>query len=419
MFAMIFEDENGNRLSIPGEVTITVTAESLGNNTEDIKVWTLNPDTGLWVFASDLVEEEDSVSRRKRQINEGGWGQQTYTATIRGISIDVRWFNFDAISRQTCVAKIRLFHGDEFLESQQMSNGQVSIVLQDSNGYNSLSTNRVSTDNTDNSNGFCMVLPCDSSRNTASQQFKGYIFADYQNEELIPAPRTASGLSNSDIELNTELDYETEGNKIKVNFDERLVHVEGKGPFYNWERKWRYSSVCSNAQFNKNHFRFYRNYENVIEVDSYDIIPADPYEQNTQNLLLWFDLVSFFPLLRTPRPRFWNFQTCFIKVNARSGTRIQAISFVSDSNHPFNGEIYGTREDIAYSGSVCLEVRQPGFPIQSIDDATGFYEEKTRVQIRTVDAEYIISDVSQSLVETYSDDILRSLDSEVFEVEIN
>ena len=45
MFSMTFEDSDGNRLSIPGEITITIPQETIGNSTDsdEVKVWTLNP----------------------------------------------------------------------------------------------------------------------------------------------------------------------------------------------------------------------------------------------------------------------------------------------------------------------------------------------------------------------------------------
>ena len=149
---MVFEDDNGDRLSIPGDVTISVPPEALGNATTDepIKVWTLNPTTGSWDESSDLVEETEEEEeagggsrRRKRQLSTiSGTGR--YTATIRGLSINARWYNFDSISRQTCIAKIRLFESDDYTQSNQLRTGaEVSMVFEDSNGFTTLSRNRV------------------------------------------------------------------------------------------------------------------------------------------------------------------------------------------------------------------------------------------------------------------------------------
>ena len=90
---MSFEDSEGNRLSIPGEITITIPQEALGNTTdvEEVKVWTLNPTTGGWDFSGDLTQEtdDDQSQRKKRQIAQGGWGQSRYRTTL-AIDTDTR-----------------------------------------------------------------------------------------------------------------------------------------------------------------------------------------------------------------------------------------------------------------------------------------------------------------------------------------
>ena len=50
MFAMSFEDDNGDRLSVPGEISFSYPLDQLSNDTnlEDIRVWTMNPNTGMY-----------------------------------------------------------------------------------------------------------------------------------------------------------------------------------------------------------------------------------------------------------------------------------------------------------------------------------------------------------------------------------
>ena len=377
---MIFEDDMGNRLSIPGEITVTILPSMLGSleDAYEVKVWTLNPSTGVWVFSSDLEEiaAEQDLSRKKRQIRQWGWGQRRYSATLRGISINVQWFNFDAISRQTCIVKVRLFENDRY--EMPLPTGRVYVVVQDSNGYNSLSTNRVSTDR-GNANGFCMVTPCRSWRNSRSATFRGYLFADYLNEQLIPAPRDDpnNGLQNSVFDLENDLSYDVIENKIQVDFNQHLVAWEGRGPYYDWQRKWRYSYTCSGASLGENHFRFARETVScLVEMDSFD--PDYAYATICENLRLWYDVNSYLPFTNQYSPplrRFWAFRTCYIKVLAPEGTRVEATSFIADDRHVYFGsernllgtssicasatrdsDIYGVREDCATDGAVCLEV---------------------------------------------------------------
>ena len=422
---MIFEDDSGNRLSIPGEITITILPSMLGstNDTSEVKVWTLNPVTGIWEFTSDLTEVEAETSRKKRQIRQWGWGQRRFTATLRGIPIHVQWFNFDAISTQTCIVKIRLFEDNRYLEESQLAFGSVFVVVQDSNGYNSISTNRVSTDRS-NRNGFCMVTPCRSRRRPSSAIFRGYIFADYLNEQLIPSGTNGNnGLTNSRFDLVDDLSYNIQDNKILVDLNQHLVSSEGRGPFYDWQSKWRYSYTCSNAQFNENHFRFARETVSCLtEADSFD--PDFIFTSLCENLRLWYDINSYLPVNNdSPWSRnLWAFRTCYIKVLAPPETRVEAISYIADERHYYFGgerhlegtsdvcasssrdtDVYGTREDCATDGAVCLEVRPPGSPRVSstAHDVTDYSldnERKTLIRVRSLNTAHRVVNINQELL---------------------
>ena len=56
MFAMTFEDNNGERLSVPGEITFSYPIDQFGNDTDlsEVRVWTMNPDTGEKGFYNSL-----------------------------------------------------------------------------------------------------------------------------------------------------------------------------------------------------------------------------------------------------------------------------------------------------------------------------------------------------------------------------
>ena len=45
---MTFEDDNGDRLAVPGEITFSYPLDSFGNDTDlsEIRVWSMNPSTG-------------------------------------------------------------------------------------------------------------------------------------------------------------------------------------------------------------------------------------------------------------------------------------------------------------------------------------------------------------------------------------
>ena len=424
---MSFEDSDGNRLSIPGEITITVPQEALGNttNVEEVKVWTLNPTTGGWDFSGDLTQEtdDDQSRRKKRQIAQGGWGQYSYRSTIRGLSISSRWFNFDSISRQTCVAKVRVFPYDSFTEQDQIHSATVSMVLQDSNGYNSLSQNRAYTDTY--RNGFCMITPCLSHRMNTGQTFRGYVFAEIDGRPLTPVLGTEFDDTSPSADLTSRLNFEIIDDKIKVDFNEALIFREGiDGPFYDWQRKWRYSYTCSNAPFSANHFRFQQPYTCLLERDSYDVTPYYFWRNIPENTLLWFDFYSYQPWWSGSYLRyFYRYRTCYIKVLAPADTKVQAISYVADQNHHYYGtnrDIYGVRQDCATGGAVCLEVRPPGQPRSYYRDYTSRDETRTRVRLRTLDGEWNVSDVNALMMSStlLRAGIVNSFEepSQVFEV---
>ena len=142
-----------------------------------------------------------------------------------------------------------------------------------------------------------------------------------------------------------------------------------------------------------------------MERDSYDIRPLNELSPLNQNMLLWFDIYAVFPW--TDPTAFFsffasrnNYRTCYIKVLAPSGTRVQAISYVADENHYYYGtsqNMYGVREDCATDGAVCLEVRPPGSPRTHGRDYVNQDESMTRIHVRTLDYAYVVSDVATTL----------------------
>ena len=372
---------------------------------------------GLWTYASDLVTDS---TRRKRQITPGGWGQSAVKATIRGIPIDTQWFNFDAITRQTCVAKIRLFsNSGEINEDSQLHRGKVTMVLQDSNGYNTMSRNRVSTDTRDN--GFCMVIPCKSHRGSDGNTYRGFIVADSikqgQRVELIPVAGTGNdGLNDA---VRSLLNYENDDNKISVEFNERSIYEQGlDGPFYDYDRKWLYSHACSSADYSHNHFRFYRDVGCYSKYDNYDVAPKNELLPVPANTLSWHDFFSFFPWINVNR--LYSYKSCFIKVLAPRGTLLEATSYISDPNHPQysrDGTIYGTRRDCVSDAAVCLEVRPPRHVATHVTFPLGVIEGSTRIRIKPIDSDLLARNYANALMESaYADHVISTAGDDEFQV---
>ena len=77
---------------------------------------------------------------------------------------------------------------------------------------------------------------------------------DTEGNELIPEP------ANDTNPLSSQLNYTIDGNKMLVDFNQRLNADEGlNGPCYDWDKNWKYSSECSIASNWKIYFIFARN----------------------------------------------------------------------------------------------------------------------------------------------------------------
>ena len=117
-----------------------------------------------------------------------------------------------------------------------------------------MSRNRVRTD-ADN-NGYCMVIPCKSHRQDSQDTYRGIIIADYRDRgQLVKMKPNTFGMN---LLMRRNFDFSlADGDKIYMNYDQSAVHAAGTGPFYDWERKWKYSYACSNAKFDENHMSFF------------------------------------------------------------------------------------------------------------------------------------------------------------------
>ena len=77
---------------------------------------------------------------------------------------------------------------------------------------------------------------------------------DSEGNKLIPEP------ANNTNPLSSQLNYTIDGNKMLVDFNQRLIADEGlNGPYYDWDRNWKYSMECSMANDKDISFIFSRN----------------------------------------------------------------------------------------------------------------------------------------------------------------
>ena len=363
----------------------------------------------------ELQNETETSRRRRRQIDQVGWGRQPVEVTLRGIDIDVSWFNFDSIASQTCIAKVRLFSGSLASESEQIHNGQVTMVNIDSNGYKSMSTNIVSTDT--GTNGYCMVIPCKSHRQATTARFRGFVAADYQNNgQTVVLYPSRNGLTPNLID---QFEVSIDNDKLYTDYDQSALHEAGTGPFYDWERKWRYSTSCSNAPFDHSHLQFV-NEDCTSDTNTYNTPPLpNPNDANQPelNFHLWEGFYSFFDHFpRSFDPHF----ICHIRVHAPDNTYVSAASYIYDTDHPLyesgNDLRYGSRESCVRNDWVCLEAR-PAMDIAKRLGSTHLYEEQyTRLRVTTTSEHLFVTSINTELRDYLGDEILTEVNDYHFEV---
>ena len=309
-----------------------------------------------------------------------------------------------------------------------MHNGQVTMINVDSSGYKSMSRNRVSTDT--GNNGYCMVIPCKSHRQPSSETYRGIVVADYQDRGRTVAmkPHLSFGITR---DMRDTFDViAADRDKVFINFDQSIVHSAGTGPFYDWERKWRYSYSCSNANFNEHHLSFFDEkclIENQAYMRNHQKIPRSQLPTPNQPLLNWINWDGLFAAFNNnwakinglPKKTF-----CHMKVRAPLNTKVKATSYVHDVNHPYYPDegqapvMYGSREDCINSdGFVCIEVRPAKVIARDLDNVHN--ETLTRVKFTANSPILTVTSINQELLNKYSNRILTEETETSFEVCLN
>ena len=410
MLAIDLKDENGDPLSIPGEVTISVTSEQIGNVTTEngisnIKFWRLSPFTGSWEFVADVVKSEEKT-RKKRQITGDTRNQDIFTTTIRGISVETEWYNFDYIYDATCFSKIRVFESSEFIEDNQIHDATVGVIVEDSsNNLKSLSRLRARTDfRSDHSGGYCIGHPCiTGSQLSEGNVFTAYFFADYNGKEMKPAT-VNTGILES---FKQRIDYTVLENTIRVA--EVSSETAEDGPYYQLET-WQSSQKCSSAPFTENHFRFY---DDTSCFQSYTALetPIPGAECTADNFLLWHSPTT--QLLF--QVAVFKYRVCFVKVGLESISPLpMKIRVTSKEKVPRKDgnsrSMFGTRDGCNENieKTVCLEVKDPSRIGCNDDPTNDITSSSITIVIEGVNTErYQVSEISSGLQDHHADEIDR------------
>lgn len=354
MFSVDFRDEDDGQSLNAGEVKVRLDAAQvkMPEHLKTMKLWSLNPETGLW-------EEEGHLQMEKRKRGK----REERTFLIGNMEIrERRLFNLDVPENRRCYVKVRVFRSERFMPSEQVEGVVVSLInMEPTPGY---ATNPRAWGRFDSvitgPNGACLPAFCDEQRADA---YMAYVMANLGGEEL-EAVASAPKLNPNSIGVPqpflNKLNYRrTDHDDPRVKKTAFSINVakpspnaaeEANGPVYPFENL----KECEEAPFNSPHFRFSR-----VEGDRYDYNTV-PFNEDdpmswTEDYLSWW-----------PKPT--EYRACYIKVRINSPHEINIRSRNMGGTHPrTTGQLYGIRDmrsirDMVQTGvsAVCLEFKCSG-----------------------------------------------------------
>uniref|UniRef100_A0A3B4FG74 Cartilage intermediate layer protein n=1 Tax=Pundamilia nyererei TaxID=303518 RepID=A0A3B4FG74_9CICH len=354
MFSVDFRGEENNEPLNAGEVKVSLdsTQVQMSEHLNTMKLWSLNPETGLW-------EEEGSLQVEKKKRGK----REERTFLIGNMEIrERRLFNLDVPENRRCYVKVRAFRSERFMPSEQVEGVVISLInMEPKAGY---STNPRAWGRFDSvvtgPNGACLPAFCDEQKADA---YTAYIMANLGGEELeaVPsAPKFNPNLIGVPQPYLGKLNYmrsDHEDPRVKktafsINVAKPSPNTaeEGNGPVYPFENL----KECEEAPFSAAHFRFSR-----VEGDRYDYNTV-PFNEDdpmswTEDYLSWW-----------PKPM--EYRACYIKVKINSPHEINVRSHNMGGTHPKTvGQLYGLRDtrsirdmDQTSVSAVCLEFKCSG-----------------------------------------------------------
>ncbi|KAA8595716.1 hypothetical protein FQN60_011007 [Etheostoma spectabile] len=354
MFSVDFRGEENNEPLNAGEVKVFLDSAQvkMSEHLNTMKLWSLNPDTGLW-------EEEGSLHVEKKRRGK----REERTFLIGNMEIrERRLFNLDVPENRRCYVKVRAFRSERFMPSEQVEGVVVSLInMEPTAGY---STNPRAWGRFDSvitgPNGACLPAFCDEQKADA---YSAYVMANLGGEELeavSSAPKLNPNLIGVPQPYLGKLNYRrTDHEDPRVKKTAFSINVakpspntaeESNGPVYTFEKL----KECEEAPFSAAHFRFSR-----VEGDRYDYNTVSFNEDDpmswTEDYLSWW-----------PKPM--EYRACYIKVKISSPHEINVRSRNMGGTHPKTvGQLYGLRDsrsirdkDQATISAVCLEFKCSG-----------------------------------------------------------
>lgn len=354
MFSVDFRGEESNEPLNTGEVKVFLDSAQvkMPEHVDSMKLWSLNPDTGLWEEEGSLKVEQKRRGKREER-----------TFLIGNMEIrERRLFNLDVPENRRCYVKVRAFRSERFMPSEQVEGVVASLInMEPAAGF---SSNPRAWGRFDSviigPNGACLPAFCDEQRADA---YSAYVMANLGGEELeavSSSPKLNPNLIGVPQPYLDRLNYRRSDHEdprlkktafsINVAKPSANTAEEGNGPVYSFEKL----KECEEAPFSASHFRFSR-----VEGDGYDYNTV-PFNEDdpmswTEDYLSWW-----------PKPM--EYRACYVKVKLNSPHELNVRSRNMGGTHPKTvGQLYGLRDtqsirdmDQANVSAVCLEFKCSG-----------------------------------------------------------
>uniref|UniRef100_A0A665T4K1 Cartilage intermediate layer protein 2 n=1 Tax=Echeneis naucrates TaxID=173247 RepID=A0A665T4K1_ECHNA len=359
MFSVDFRDKTNKEVLGAGAVQVLLDTQhvKMQEHIPKMKLWSLNPDTGVW------EEESDFAYTTTTSGGHGRSKREERTFLIGNMEIrERRLFNLDVPENRRCYVKVRAYMSDKFLPTEQLEGVVISLInLEPKPGYSSNPRAWGRFDSViTGPNGACLPAFCDMQRPDA---YTAYVTAMMGGEELEAAPSSPKlnpniiGVSQPYLD---KIDYQRSDHEDpalkKTAFRINLAKPnqnnfdETNGPIYPYQNL----IGCENAPVDANHFRFFR-----VEKDKYEYNVV-PFEEN--DLTTWTrDYLSWWP-----NPQ--EFRACFIKVKIHGQKEVMVRSRNLGGTHrATKGKLYGIRDirstrDMreANTSAACVEFKCSG-----------------------------------------------------------
>ncbi|CAI9588026.1 unnamed protein product, partial [Staurois parvus] len=355
MFHLDFREDSTNSLLQTGKVEVRVDVEQIKmpQHVKEMKLWSLNPQTGLWEEESHFrLASEDK--RRRREERSFLIGQ----LEIR----ERRLFNLDVPEFRRCFVKVRAFMNDKFMPNEQLKGIVVTLInLEPMPGFSSNPRAWGRFDSVvTGKNGACLPAFCDAVQPDA---YSAYVSATMGGEELEAVPSspklnpnvvgvTQPYLSKLNYQRTDHEDSAGKKTAFKINLAKPNPNTfaENRGPIY----AYRNLRACEQASISDNHFRFFRVEEDKYE---YNVLPFDETDLSSWigSYLSWW-----------PNPQ--EFRACYIKIGIQGPQDYMVRTRNIGGTHTHTvGQLYGLRDtrsvrdlEVEGSSAACLEFKCSG-----------------------------------------------------------